>query len=115
VQVEAVKRRAIKLPASLAKVARTVPAPVPAAPPSPHAGTVSLDFIPVTEADLERCLADPFWRIGSGFLYRIMVKSSEEDEGTVVPFKPNRAQRRLMGRLWHRNIILKARQLGFTP
>src|SRR3546814_20426280 len=33
---------------------------------------------------------------------------------TVVPFKPNRAQRQLIARLWHRNIILKARQLGFT-
>jgi len=53
------------------------------------------------------------WRVCSGFLYQIMVKSSN-GESSVIPFKPNRAQRRLLSRLWHRNIILKARQLGFT-
>jgi len=63
---------------------------------------------------MAQCLADPMWRICSGQLYKIMVKSSPEDEGTVIPFIPNKAQRRLMARLWHRNIILKARQLGFT-
>lgn len=31
-----------------------------------------------------------------------------------IPFKPNDAQKRFMDRLWYRNIILKARQLGFT-
>jgi len=76
--------------------------------------TVPLDFVPSSEEELERALSDPFWRVCSGFLYKIMVKKSEEDEGSVVPFKPNRAQRRFMDRLWHRNIILKARQLGFT-
>ena len=74
---------------------------------------VPLDFVPVNEADLVMCLSSPEWRIGSGHLYKIMVKSDEGD-GTVVPFKPNRSQRRFMSRLWHRNIILKARQLGFT-
>lgn len=62
-------------------------------------------------------LADPFWRITSGELYKIVVKDDDEDddsEGVVVPFKPNRAQRRFLKRMWHRNIILKARQLGFT-
>src|SRR3546814_14190465 len=54
------------------------------------------------------------WRLCSGQLYQIMLKSPDGDEATVVPFKPNRAQRRLIARLWHRNIILKARQLGFT-
>lgn len=53
------------------------------------------------------------WRICSGKLYKIMVKS-DDGEGSVVPFIPNRAQRRLLSRLWHRNVILKARQLGFT-
>ena len=71
------------------------------------------DFQPKTAADLARCLADAMWRVCSGFLYRIMVKS-DDGQGTIVPFKPNRAQRRLLTRLWHRNIILKARQLGFT-
>ncbi|MFM7012171.1 MAG: terminase [Betaproteobacteria bacterium] len=60
-----------------------------------------------------RNLADPVWRISSGALYKIMVKS-DGGEGTVIPFIPNRAQRRLLKRLWHRNVILKARQLGFT-
>jgi hypothetical protein len=71
------------------------------------------DMVPATPDELARCLADPMWRLCSGQLYKIMVKS-DSGEGTVVPFRPNRAQRRLMGRLWHRNIILKARQLGFT-
>ena len=43
-----------------------------------------------------------------------MVKSADGLDQTVIPFKPNRAQRRLMARLWYRNLILKARQLGFT-
>ncbi|MES2415101.1 MAG: terminase [Pseudomonadota bacterium] len=74
---------------------------------------IPLDFVPADPAELAMCLADPEWRVGSGQLYKIMVKTDEGD-GTVVPFKPNRAQRRFMTRLWHRNIILKARQLGFT-
>lgn len=73
-----------------------------------------IDFVPSTPAELAACLADPMWRVCSGQLYKIMVKSDENDEGSVVPFKPNRAQLRLLKRLWHRNIILKARQLGFT-
>lgn len=109
-----VKRRQVKVPASLRAIVRDAPPPVPHAPPPKTAGTVPLDFRPVTPEDLERCLSDPHWRVGSGFLYRIMVKSSEDDEGTIVEFKPNRAQRRFMARLWHRNVILKARQLGFT-
>jgi hypothetical protein len=80
----------------------------------PTVGSVPHDFVPETEEDMARCLADPMWRICSGQLYQIMVKSSDGGEDFTVPFKPNRAQRRLIGRLWHRNIILKARQLGFT-
>ncbi|ARU06149.1 terminase [Comamonas serinivorans] len=73
------------------------------------------DFVPATEAELAMCLADPMWRICSGQLYQIMLKSDDGEEGgNVAPFKPNRAQRRLISRLWHRNLILKARQLGFT-
>lgn len=106
----------IKLPASVAAAVRQVLPPVPAAQPPKEFGTVPLDFVPETEADLERCLADPMWRLCSGFLYKIMVKRNESDadEGELLPFTPNRAQRRLMSRLWHRNVILKARQLGFT-
>jgi hypothetical protein len=61
-------------------------------------------------------LADPEWRLFSGELYKIIVKNDDdpEDEGYVMPFKPNRSQRRFIKRWWKRNIILKARQLGFT-
>lgn len=74
---------------------------------------IPLDYVPKSSADLMRCLADPMWRLCSGALYKIMVKS-DTGEGTTVPFRPNRAQRQLLSALWHRNIILKARQLGFT-
>jgi hypothetical protein len=59
-------------------------------------------------------LQDPYWRLTSGELYKIVVKHNDDDEGLVLPFKPNRAQRRFLARLHHRNIILKARQLGFS-
>lgn len=75
---------------------------------------ISPDFVPQTAEELEACLSDPMWRVCSGQLYKIIVKSNEADEGKVMPFRPNRAQRRFIKRLWHRNIILKARQLGFT-
>ena len=76
-----------------------------------------LKALPDNEAELQRCLADPEWRLFSGCLYKIMVKGddTEQDADTfVMPFKPNAAQKRFMRRLWHRNLILKARQLGFT-
>lgn len=66
-------------------------------------------------AELAKNLADPMWRLSSGALYKILIKGdNEDDDGLVIPFKPNRAQRRFISRLHHRNIILKARQLGFT-
>lgn len=79
--------------------------------------------MPTDAAELERCLADPEWRLFSGCLYKIMVKGDDKigpdgeiipGDSFVMPFKPNRAQRRFIRRLWHRNLILKARQLGFT-
>lgn len=73
---------------------------------------VAPDFVPESEQDLVRAMADPVWRLHN--LYKIMVKEDEDDEGLVLTFKPNRAQRRLMKRLHYRNLILKARQLGFT-
>lgn len=68
--------------------------------------------LPSDPEELARCLADPMWRIGH--LYKILVKGDDEDEGTILNFKPNRAQRRFIARLHYRNLILKARQLGFT-
>lgn len=66
-----------------------------------------------TPADeLKEKLADPVWRLNN--LYKIIIKGDEGQDDLVIQFKMNRAQRRLVERLWHRNIILKARQLGFT-
>lgn len=75
-------------------------------------GDVPLDFTPNTALELAWCLSDPLWRLSSGQLYKIMVKG--DDDGLIAPFKPNRAQRKLLKNLHSRNIILKARQLGFT-
>ena len=72
------------------------------------------DFKPTNKEELAACLADPMWRLCSGQLYKIMVKSHDEQDASVVPFVPNRSQRKFLSRLHHRNIILKARQLGFT-
>jgi len=74
---------------------------------------IDLAFRPKDDKELALCLADPMWRVCSGALYKIMLKSDMGD-GSVVPFMPNRAQQRFIKRMWHRNIILKARQLGFT-
>lgn len=62
--------------------------------------------------ELAKNLADPMWRISN--LYKIIIKGDGDEEGLVIQFKPNRAQRRFIERLHHRNLILKARQLGFT-
>jgi len=62
--------------------------------------------------EFARNLADPMWRISN--LYSIIVKGDGDEDGLVVKFKPNRAQMRFLENLWHRSIILKARQLGFT-
>lgn len=80
---------------------------------------VPLDFVPSNEKEMALALADPMWRLCSGQLYKIMIKEPTGPDGspgaeTIIPFRPNRAQRRFIARLWHRNIILKARQLGFT-
>jgi hypothetical protein len=67
----------------------------------------------MSEDELTAALRDPLWRLSN--LYKIMIKESEDDDdGLVITFKPNRAQRKLIKRLHTRNIILKARQLGFT-
>lgn len=75
---------------------------------------IPLDFVPSTPAEMAQCLQDPMWRLCSGQIYKIMVKSPDAEGNTAIQFKPNRAQRRFIKRLWTRNVILKARQLGFT-
>lgn len=59
-------------------------------------------------------LDDPEWRIYSGALYKIIVKGDNEEDGLIVDFIPNKTQQKLLHSLWHRNTILKARQLGCT-
>ncbi len=82
-----------------------------------------LKELPSSAEELERCLADPHWRIFSGCLYKIKIKGDDflDESGELIvpdtfelPFKPNDAQIKFLNRLWYRNIILKARQLGFT-
>ena len=68
----------------------------------------------LTIADLEARLTDPVWRLTSGVLYKIMIKGDDGELSLVEPFIPNLAQQRFLKRIWHRNLILKARQLGFT-
>ena len=76
---------------------------------------INHDFVPSDAEELRECLADPMWRVCSGRLYKIMVKDETQSGGTsVMPFRPNRTQKRFIKRLWFRNLILKARQLGFT-
>ena len=61
-------------------------------------------------------LSNPMWRICSGELYWIVVKddNSENSAGKKMRFIPNKAQLKFIKRLWYRNNILKARQMGFT-
>lgn len=69
--------------------------------------------VPTRNEELALLLADPMWRLDN--LYWILVKNEgDEGSGKKVLFKMNAAQRRFIERLWHRNLILKARQLGFT-
>lgn len=73
---------------------------------------------PRTAEEWQACLRDPFWRICSGVLYQIMIKGEDDAAGeapvTVLPFLPNVNQLRFIHNLHDRNVILKARQLGFT-
>lgn len=62
----------------------------------------------------KRLLADPMWRLTSGKLYKIMIKGDDGEDSLVVPFIPNASQIKLLEEIHYRNIILKARQLGFT-
>jgi hypothetical protein len=74
-------------------------------------------FVPTTEAELVAALQSWRWRIFSGHLYKIMTKADEDNAGeapAVVPFIPNEAQRQFIEGLHYRNVVMKARQLGFT-
>lgn len=49
------------------------------------------------------------WRLESGKLYKI-----KDKDGNIVPYYPNDAQKNLHRNQWYRNVVLKARQLGFS-
>lgn len=66
------------------------------------------------DKELKKKLSDPWWRLTSGCLYKIMIKGDDGEESLVLPFIPNASQITLLENLHTRNIILKARQLGFT-
>lgn len=80
----------------------------------PAPGTVPLDYTPRSEADWLYAISDPEWRVRSGMLYKIITKNNDDDAAEVVPFAPNIAQVQFFQNMHHRNVILKARQLGFT-
>lgn len=63
----------------------------------------------MNEQELRALLRSPTRRLFSGNLYRIVNK-----DGVQVPFVPNEAQATFIGNSHQRNIVLKARQLGFT-
>ena len=73
---------------------------------------VTVDTVPSTPEELAACLDSVEWRLHN--LYKIITKKEDAEDGTFVTFRANRAQRRFMRRIWHRNDILKARQLGFS-
>lgn len=79
-------------------------------------GSIDKELIEQQIVFASQRLQDYEWRIFSGELYKIVIKDENDPdaEGLVLPFKPNRAQRRLVKRWWNRNLIVKARQLGFT-
>lgn len=60
-----------------------------------------------TPADMLDKLSDKWWRLNN--LYYII-----DARGNKVLFKPNFSQQMFYNSLWYQNIILKARQLGFT-
>lgn len=56
---------------------------------------------------LEKCLSSYYWRINN--LYKI-----KDAKGNAVDFKLNWAQEDFLADCWYFNVILKARQLGFS-
>lgn len=63
--------------------------------------------LPESPEALKVLLADPNWRIRN--LYYVTDK-----DGRVVLFRPWPEQEKLLANLWFRNLILKARQRGFS-
>jgi len=59
--------------------------------------------------EIKKRLGNRERRINSGKLYKI-----KDKEANIIPFKPNVHQQKLHDEQHNRNIILKARQLGFS-
>tara|TARA_R110002012_G_scaffold101262_2_gene240219 strand:- start:67 stop:345 length:279 start_codon:yes stop_codon:yes gene_type:complete len=75
--------------------------------PSP----LPLDYEPKNTAELLACArASAAWRLCSGYLYKIIIKETddEDDPGVVKPFRPNTAQCRSLRGIHNRNVVLKA-------
>ena len=69
-----------------------------------HADLKRFEF---TEEDLRAGLGDPMWRLNN--LYKIVDKKKN-----VVTFRMNTAQKKLIANLHTRNVVLKARKMGFS-
>ncbi|MBI1202620.1 MAG: hypothetical protein GC182_08935 [Rhodopseudomonas sp.] len=68
---------------------------------------VTPDFEPTNLIEQGACMRDGAWRLRH--LYFVLNK-----DGVKVLFLPWEEQQRLLNNLWYRNIILKARQRGFS-
>jgi hypothetical protein len=71
------------------------------------AGSRFPDGLPQTEKELLERLSDPNWRLRN--IYWIKDKDARE-----ILFKPWEEQEKLLANLWFRNVVLKARQRGFS-
>jgi hypothetical protein len=60
-------------------------------------------------SDFAEQMADPWWRVTSGAMYKIIDK-----EKRIVPFRPNAAQFHFLRNMHSRNAIPKARQRGLS-
>lgn len=67
----------------------------------------NLSVVSEDNREIARHLSDPIWRINN--LYWIV-----DEDGRSVQFKLRPVQKQLYWELWHRNIVLKSRQHGFT-
>ncbi|MES2662269.1 MAG: terminase [Pseudomonadota bacterium] len=78
------------------------------APEKSKNNVIPLDLSTLSnEEKIERCLKSRAWRLDN--LYKIINK-----DGELVQFKMNAAQRKLLKNVSKRNLVLKARQQGFT-
>mgnify|MGYP006390935137 FL=1 len=69
------------------------------------------DLTPAQVDALRKMLEDPAERLRS--LYWIITKGDDDGELSML-FSPNAVQQQLVRDLWHRNLVLKARQRGIT-